>query len=129
MSNSATVLDFIEEPRSACRVRVPSSMLWFLAVCWMSFLGCQLGGLARGDHPADDVAAVDVDDRVERVPDALVRTAELGDVPSPYAVGDVGEQFGDGLGRMGGLAAPVAADLAVLAQDPIHRRGGRQVGA
>jgi hypothetical protein len=47
----------------------------------------QVGGLAVGDHPADDAAAVDVDDRVKRVPDALVQAADFGDAPGPDPVG------------------------------------------
>lgn len=38
MSNSATVLDFIDEPRSACRVSVPGSMACLAAVALMSRL-------------------------------------------------------------------------------------------
>jgi hypothetical protein len=47
----------------------------------------QVGGLTVVDHPADDVAAVDVDDRVKRVPDALVRAADFGGVPCPDPAG------------------------------------------
>ena len=46
----------------------------------------QGGGLAGGDHPADDVAGVDVQDHVQVVVGPLRRAAQLGDVPRPHLV-------------------------------------------
>ena len=68
----------------------------------------QLGALALGDHPADDVAAEDVEDHVEVEAGPLGRPLELGDVPRPDLVGRDGQQLGLGVGRMGELVAPLA---------------------
>lgn len=62
----------------------------------------------RGWRPADDVAAVDVDQHVQVVPVALGRSAELGDVPRPHLRGAVGNEFRLDLGRVGGLTPAVS---------------------
>ena len=65
----------------------------------------QVGGLAGGDHPADDVAAVDVEDHVQVVVGPLRRAVQLGDVPGPDLVRPGGQQLGLDGGRVGGLRA------------------------
>jgi len=72
----------------------------------------QLPGLGGRHHPADDVAAEDVDDHVELVVDAALGAAELGDVPRPDLQRPPGDQLGLLLGGMG----PLAAALPVLAE-------------
>ena len=43
---------------------------------------------AGGDHPADDVAAEDVDDHEQLVVDASGRALQLGDIPGPHRSGE-----------------------------------------
>jgi hypothetical protein len=43
----------------------------------------EIGGLSRRDHPADDVAAEDVEDDVEVEADLIGQPLEVGDVPAP----------------------------------------------
>jgi hypothetical protein len=50
--------------------------------------------LAVRDHPADDVAAEDVEDYVEVEVGPLRRAGELGDVPGPDLVRSRGEELG-----------------------------------
>ena len=75
----------------------------------------QVGAFARGDHPADHVAAEDVEDHVEVEVGPLGRPQELGDVPGPDLVGRGGQQFGLGVGRVAELVAPLA-DLPLAAR-------------
>ena len=46
----------------------------------------QFGGLLLGHHPANDIAAEDVEDDVEMEAGAPDRTLEFGDVPAPHLV-------------------------------------------
>lgn len=91
-SSSATAFDFMLDPRSACRVN------WFAAMFWLLQL-CEIGRLAKaaclsvGDHPADHVAAENVDDHVQVKVGPLDRVFQLGDVPGPYLVRPSGQQF------------------------------------
>ena len=55
--------------------------------CFLDQLLGQIGTLSMSKHPADGVAAVDVDDRVEIVIGPFFRAFELGDVPRPHFVG------------------------------------------
>ena len=59
----------------------------------------QLGGLARGDHPADDVAAEDIQDQVQMEVRPLSGASQLGDVPGPHFVGLGGRQLRLGVDR------------------------------
>ena len=56
-------------------------------------LGGQRGSLAGRDHPADNVAAEDVEDDVEVVVSPLRWAAQFGDVPAPQPMGGGGQQF------------------------------------
>jgi hypothetical protein len=83
-SSRATGCEVIAGPRSA----------------WMvSWSGAAISPLAKGgtlvaaQHPADDVAAEDVEQHVEVVVGPLDRAEELGDVPAPDLVGPGGEQL------------------------------------
>ncbi len=85
-SSSATVLQVMAAPRSAWRVSWPGSMPCLRQVSRDQPLG-EAGVLALGDHPADHVAAEDVEDHVEVEVGPLGRAHELGDVPGPDLVG------------------------------------------
>ena len=88
----------------------------------------QDGGLAGGDHPADDVAAVDVQDHVQVVVGPFRRAVQLGDVPGVDLVRPGGDQLGLDGGGVGGLRAPLAA-FAGLAQHPVVGGHRAEVGA
>ena len=100
-------------------------MLCFSQVSSMSLLG-QFGAFARRHHPADDVAAEDVEDDVEVEVGPLGRAAQLGDVPTPKLVGRGGQQLRLLIRRMGELIAALARG-AVLFQDAIHGARGAEI--
>ncbi len=79
----------------------------------------ELGRLPRRDHPADHVAAEDVEDHVEVKAHPLGRPLELGDIPGPQLARAAGEQLGLGVGGVGELIAPPAG-LARGAQQPVE---------
>ena len=54
----------------------------------------QLGALAFGDHPADDVAAEDVEDHIEIELGPFDRPEQLGNVPTPDLIWRGGQQLG-----------------------------------
>ena len=58
-SSNATGLAVMEEPRSACRVNCPGPICCFSQVSVMSRWASPADS-ARGDHPADHVAAEDI---------------------------------------------------------------------
>ena len=101
-SRNATGLEVIEEPRSAWMVSWPAADALLGAGGGDELLG-QGGGLAGGDHPADGVAGVDVEDHVEVVVRPFRRAVQLGDVPGPDLVRPGGEQLGLHRGGVGGL--------------------------
>ena len=72
-----------------------------------------------GQQPAGDIAAVDVEDDVERVGGAFDGTPQLGDVPGPDLVGGGGDQFGPLIVGMAELVAPFT-DLVVAVQDAVE---------
>jgi hypothetical protein len=86
------------------------------------------GGLDGGDHPADDVAAEDIEYHVQVEVRPLGRAMELGDVPRPELVGSRGEQLGPGVGGASQLVAPLT-DLAFRREDAVHRARGAPVRA
>ena len=53
----------------------------------------QAGGFTFGHHPADHIAAVDVEDHVEIVIAPFPGALQLRDVPTPDFVGPGGQQF------------------------------------
>ena len=83
----------------------------------------QLGAFAIGDHPADDVAAKDIQDDVEMIGGPLHRAAQLGDVPTPQLIGCGGQQFRLLIRRMGELIAALAA-FAMRFQQAVHGANG-----
>jgi hypothetical protein len=71
--------------------------------------------LAVGDHPADDVAAEDVEDDVQVQVGPLRRAKQLRDVPAPHLVRRRGEKLRLLVGRVPQLIAPLS-DLGVSAR-------------
>ena len=51
---------------------------------------CKLGAFTIGDHPARDIAAINIDDRVEIEIRPFLQTMRFGDIPSPHAIRSVG---------------------------------------
>src|SRR5438093_2884064 len=82
-------------------------------------LSCQLGPFSRSHHPADDVAAEDIEDDVQVKVGPLGQAAQLGDVPTPQLIRGGGQQFRLLISRMDELIAALAR-CSVLFQNPIH---------
>jgi hypothetical protein len=66
-------------------------------------------GLAGGDHPADGVPAVDVEDDVEVVVGPFRGAVQLGDVPGVDLVRPGGDELGLDGGGVGRLRAALPA--------------------
>ena len=62
----------------------------------------QFSALARGDHPADHVAAEDIQNHVQMEARPLARPAQLSDVPRPNFIGLQRQQLRLGVDRVGG---------------------------
>src|SRR5262249_56891236 len=76
----------------------------------------QVGLLTVGEHPADHVATVDVEDDVEVVVGPLGWAEQFGDVPAPDLIGGGRQQLRPGVGRMeelvtAGVVAPGSSQL------------------
>ncbi len=82
----------------------------------------------RGQHPADDVAAEDIEDDVEIEIRPLRRAEELGDVPAPDFVGARRQQLGRRVVRAPDLIAPLL-DFVRGVEEAIHRPGRAEIGA
>ena len=123
----ATVFEVIELPRSACKVSWPRPTL---------FGGGRLRRFSRratadsraATQPVDDVAGVDVEDRVEVEPVPLVRAGEPGDVPRPHLVRGGRDELGLDVGGVSSIASTFS-DLVACAQDAIHGRHRREIAA
>ena len=83
---------------------------------------------ARGHHPADDVAAEDVENDVEVEVGPLGRPEQFGDVPRPDLVGAGGQELGFRVTGMAQLVAPLA-HLAVGFEDAVHGAHRAEVDA
>ncbi len=81
---------------------------------------CQRGALTIGDHPADDVATIDVDDDVEVKIRPLLRTMQFGDIPGKNLARRGCAQFRLHVRRTRGLIASLA-DFPGAVKNPIHR--------
>jgi hypothetical protein len=77
--------------------------------------------LAVGDHPADDVAAEDVEDDVQVEVRPLDRSEELCDVPRPDLIRRSREELGLRVLRVRELVAALA-DLAGGGKDAVRTR-------
>jgi len=78
------------------------------------------GALAMGNHPADDIAAEDVEDDIQIEVSPLGGTQELRDIPAPEWIRGGGQQFRLLIGRMDELIAALTG-LAGLGQQARHR--------
>jgi len=83
---------------------------------------------AAHEHPADHESTEDGDHHEQREPHAVLRSADLGDVPSEDLARRRREQFRLAVFGMSGETSPVA-DLATGAQNPVHRADRAQVDA
>ena len=86
----------------------------------------QVGLLAVGDHPADHVAAVDVEDDVQVVVGPRGWAEQLGDVPAPDLIRRGGQELRLLVGRVDELVA-AWAHLSLGCQEPIHGAFGGEV--
>jgi hypothetical protein len=74
----------------------------------------QVLGLTMGEHPADDVAAEDVQDHVQVVIGPLLRSEQFGDIPGPDLARSGGQQFGFLILGMAELIATFSNGLLFL---------------
>lgn len=79
----------------------------------------QLGGFLLGHHPADDVAAEDVEDDIQMEAGAPDRPLQFRDVPTPDLIGHYGQQFRFGVLGMAQLVATLAHGGTAL-QQAVH---------
>jgi hypothetical protein len=86
----------------------------------------QGGLLAVGDHPANHVAAVDIEDDVQVEVGPLGRSEQFGDVPAPDLIRRRGEQLRLGVGGVDELVTAWLG-LPLGSQEPIHRAFGGEV--
>ena len=100
-------------------------MICFSQVSSMSLLA-SVGAFAGRDHPADHVAAEDVENDVEVKIGPLGGTAQFGDVPTPQPIGRGGQQLRFLVLGMSELITAFARG-AVLSQNPIHGSRGAQI--
>src|SRR3954452_804319 len=134
------VAPFIGLPLSACRtrgrVRQPS------AQTALHEIGGQLGSFALVDLPADDLAAVDVEDQVEMEEPAPDRAGHPGDVPTPDLAGAAGAVAGwrsatrrrlgpaamvlPTVGSQDAVEAGFRGEVAALVREAGHDLAGRQ---
>src|ERR1019366_8379858 len=87
----------------------------------------ELGPFGPGQHPAHDVAAVDIQNDVEVVVRPLLRSVQFRYVPRPNFVRPLGDELGFLMRRMGCLAAAFA-HLVVFVEDPVHGGERCEVG-
>src|SRR3954470_797490 len=83
-------------------------------------IGGQLGALALVDLPADDLAAVDVEDQVEVEEPAPDRAGHPGDVPAPDLAGTAGAVAGRRLATRRRLGPAAMALLPFGPQDAVE---------
>ena len=86
----------------------------------------QFRALPRRDHPADDMAAEDIEDDIEIEVGPLGRTQQFGDVPTPELVGSSGQQFGLVVSRMHRLIAALVG-FPGLFEEAIHRASRTEI--
>ena len=99
-----------------------------LEAAFLDELGGERGILPFGDHPADDIAAEDVEQDVEVKVGPALRSEQPGDVPRPDLVGCRGEEFEFGVVRMAQLIAPFS-DRLFGGQEAVHGAFRAQVPA
>src|ERR1017187_10231306 len=85
------------------------------------------GAFTISDHPADNVAAINIDDRVEVEVRPLLRTMQFGNIPRVDLIGSGRAEFGFHVGWPRCLIATVA-DFTNAAQDSVYRRNRAEIG-
>ena len=96
---------------------VPADLLFFQGFA-NELLG-QGGRLSFGQHPADDIAAEDVEDDVKVVVGPLGGSEQFGDVPGPDLVGSDGQELGFLVLGVAQLVAPFA-QLSFALEEAVH---------
>src|ERR1700685_1500518 len=96
----------------------PGSNVFLLHGVCDELLG-EIRRLSMSDQPADDVAAVDVEDHVEMEAGPFGRAFQFGDIPGPHFVGPDRQELARGVERMNSLTAALAR-LMLDCQEPIH---------
>ena len=79
----------------------------------------QFGGFPQGDHPADDIAAENIQDHIQVEAGPFGRAFEFRDIPAPDLVGGGGQEFRLGIDRVYPLA-PAFSRLAVRLQGAVQ---------
>ena len=79
----------------------------------------ELRAFAMGNHPADDVAAEDIEHDIKIEVSPLGRAKQFGYIPAPELVGGRGEQFMLGVRGMGKLIAALTG-LASSSEQAVH---------
>ena len=82
------------------------------------FLG-EFFGFAFGDHPADHVTTVHIQNDIEVVVGPGGGATQFGNIPTPQLVRARRQQFGFGIDRVLQLVAAFA-NLLIFGQNPIH---------
>src|SRR5919202_660634 len=113
------VAPLIGLPLSACRTRGAGEAALGPDRLAHEF-GGQLGTLALVDLPADDLAAVDVEDQVEVEEHAPDRAGHPGDVPAPDLAGTAGAVAGRRLATRRRLGPTAMVLLSVGSQDAVE---------
>jgi hypothetical protein len=108
-------------------ISYPGRILLLAAGILAQFAG-QLGALAWSDHPANDIAAEDIENHLRIEVGPLGWAHQFGDIPTPRFVGRRCQQLGLCIGRMGSLVAAFTR-VGVLFQNAIHRPCGAVVDA
>ncbi len=84
--------------------------------------------LGAGDHPADDISAVQVDQDIQEQAQAAIDQRQFGDVPGPHLVGRDGLQTRDRVYLRWADGAPFVS-LAGLLEQSLHRADRADEGA
>ena len=79
----------------------------------------QLGGFPQGDHPADDIAAENIQDHIQVETGPFGRAFEFRDIPAPDLVGRGSQELRLGVDRVHPLA-PALRRLAVRLQGAVQ---------
>src|SRR3954464_10879964 len=112
---------------AAIRVKVEwAGRDWMLVKSFLNELLGQFRTLPVRHHPADGVAAEDIEDDVQIKVGPLYRTPQLGDVPAPQLVGRGGQQLGLPVRRRNKLMATLAR-FSFLFQNPVHGADGAEI--
>jgi len=88
----------------------------------------QRRGFAMGDHPADHIAAENIQDHIQVEIGPLSGPQQFGDIPGPHLVGSGGQKFGRLVRRVVQLVASLT-DLHGRGQHAVHSAHRTQVSS